>query len=161
MSPLISNILLPQVKKNRQTGIHVGSRDVQSVFAQMTSKKSQFSVDDYCLPHRVWKVKFIGESVDDCGGGYSESIAEMCEELQSGSLPLLIPTPNSRDDGSNTDDYFILNPQANSKQDLEMFHFLGKSKQKLLSICTVLFFKDSINPSLMIMMRNTLRILST
>ena len=30
---------------------------------------------------RVWKVKFVGESVDDCGGGYSESIAEMCDEL--------------------------------------------------------------------------------
>ena len=30
-----------------------------------------------------WQVvKFIGESVDDCGGGYSESIAEMCDELQ-------------------------------------------------------------------------------
>jgi len=26
-----------------------------------------------------------GESVDDCGGGYSESIAEMCDELQNGS----------------------------------------------------------------------------
>ena len=31
--------------------------------------------------YRVWKVKFLGESVDDCGGGYSESIAEMCDEL--------------------------------------------------------------------------------
>ena len=27
------------------------------------------------------QVKFVGESVDDCGGGYSESIAEMCDEL--------------------------------------------------------------------------------
>ena len=26
-------------------------------------------------------MKFLGESVDDCGGGYSESIAEMCDEL--------------------------------------------------------------------------------
>jgi len=23
--------------------------------------------------------------VDDCGGGYSESVAEMCDELQNGS----------------------------------------------------------------------------
>ena len=28
--------------------------------------------------------------MDDCGGGYSESVAEMCDELQNGSLPLLI-----------------------------------------------------------------------
>jgi len=31
----------------------------------------------------VWCL--TGESVDDCGGGYSESIAEMCDELQNGS----------------------------------------------------------------------------
>jgi len=30
-------------------------------------------------------VYVTGESVDDCGGGYSESIAEMCDELQNGS----------------------------------------------------------------------------
>ena len=43
---------------------------------------------------------FTGESVDDCGGGYSESIAEMCDELQNGDslLPLLIATPNGRDE---------------------------------------------------------------
>ena len=28
-------------------------------------------------------------SVDDCGGGYSESIAEMCDELQATSGGLL------------------------------------------------------------------------
>ena len=40
-----------------------------------------------------------GESVDDCGGGYSESIAEMCDELQDCALlPLLIATPNGREE---------------------------------------------------------------
>ena len=50
---------------------------------------------------------FAGESVDDCGGGYSESIAEMCDELQNGDslLPLLIATPNGRDEaGTSRDD---------------------------------------------------------
>ena len=47
-----------------------------------------------------------GESVDDCGGGYSESIAEMCDELQNCSLlPLLIATPNGREEsGTSRDD---------------------------------------------------------
>ena len=44
-----------------------------------------------------------GESVDDCGGGYSESIAEMCDELNQNCsgpllLPLLIATPNGREE---------------------------------------------------------------
>ncbi len=52
----------------------------------------------------------LGESVDDCGGGYSESIAEMCEELHNGSLPLLILTPNGREEAGTNRDCFILNP---------------------------------------------------
>ena len=45
--------------------------------------------------------------MDDCGGGYSESIAEMCDELQNcdSLLPLLIATPNGRDEaGTSRDD---------------------------------------------------------
>ncbi|VEL21371.1 unnamed protein product, partial [Protopolystoma xenopodis] len=48
----------------------------------------------YWFPHRVWKVRLIGESVDDCGGGFSECIAEMCDELQQPhltGLPILVP----------------------------------------------------------------------
>lgn len=67
----------------------------------------------------------IGESVDDCGGGYSESIAEMCDELQNGSLPLLIPTPNGRDEAGVNRDCFILNPLAKTCLNLNMFRFLG------------------------------------
>lgn len=53
-----------------------------------------------------------GESVDDCGGGYSESIAEMCDELQNGSLPLLIGTPNGREEAGTSRDCFVFNPSA-------------------------------------------------
>ena len=63
--------------------------------------------------------------MDDCGGGYSESIAEMCEELQNGSLPLLILTPNGREEAGTNRDCFILNPRASSEQQLKMFEFLG------------------------------------
>lgn len=48
----------------------------------------------FWLSRRVWKVNLIGESVDDCGGGFSESVAEMCDELQQTSwsgLPVLMP----------------------------------------------------------------------
>lgn len=67
----------------------------------------------------------VGESVDDCGGGYSESVAEMCDELQNGSLPLLVLTPNGRDDAGTNKDCFLLNPAAKSSLHMEMFRFLG------------------------------------
>jgi hypothetical protein len=65
--------------------------------------------------------------VDDCGGGYSESITEMCDELQNGSLPLLIPTPNGRDDAGTNRDCFLLNPMAKSPLHMNMFRFLGNA----------------------------------
>lgn len=70
-------------------------------------------------------VFFSGESVDDCGGGYSESIAEMCEELQNALTPLLIVTPNGRDESGANRDCFLLNPAAKSPLHMSMFRFLG------------------------------------
>lgn len=68
---------------------------------------------------------FLGESVDDCGGGYSESIAEMCEELQNGSVPLLMATPNGRGDAGASRDAFLLNPISATPLHLNCFRFLG------------------------------------
>lgn len=75
----------------------------------------------YSLIHK----NISGESVDDCGGGYSESIAEMCEELQGGIAPLLIRTPNGRADAGASRDCLLLDPSANSILHLNMFRFLG------------------------------------
>lgn len=85
----------------------------------------------------------IGESVDDYGGGYSESIAEMCEELQSGSLPILIQTPNGREDTGTSRDCFILNPSATTKVNIKMFEFLGKNSIYMnycFYICNKLYY---------------------
>uniref|UniRef100_A0A2K5I758 HECT domain-containing protein n=1 Tax=Colobus angolensis palliatus TaxID=336983 RepID=A0A2K5I758_COLAP len=72
--------LLPplQVKRSRSKGGLAGPDGIKSVFGQMCAKMSSFGPDSLLLSHRVWKVRFVGESVDDCGGGYSESIAEIC-----------------------------------------------------------------------------------
>lgn len=114
-----------QVKRSRSKGGLAGPDGIKSVFGQMVGKMSFLTQEVLFLPHRVWKVKFVGESVDDCGGGYSESIAEMCDELQNGSLPLLIPTPNGRDDSGTNRDCFLLNPLATSQLHMNMFQFLG------------------------------------
>ncbi|XP_043254504.1 probable E3 ubiquitin-protein ligase HERC2 isoform X2 [Colletes gigas] len=114
-----------QVKRARGKGGLAGPDGMKSVFGQMVSKMSLLTQDVLFFPHRIWKVKFVGESVDDCGGGYSESIAEMCDELQNGSLPLFIPTPNGRDDSGTNRDCFLLNPMADSTLHMNMFQFLG------------------------------------
>ena len=85
-----------QIKRLKSKGGLAGVDGMKSVFGQMVSKLPLLKSDSLLLPHRVWKVKFVGESVDDCGGGFSESIAEMCDELQNGSVPLLILSPNGK-----------------------------------------------------------------
>ncbi|KAK7097783.1 E3 ubiquitin-protein ligase HERC2-like isoform X3 [Littorina saxatilis] len=114
-----------QVKRSRSKGGYAGPDGIKSVFGQLSHKMAVFGSDSLMLPHRVWKVKFVGESVDDCGGGYSESIAEMCDELQNGSLPLLIVTPNGRDESGANRDCFLLNPSLSSPLHQNMFRFLG------------------------------------
>lgn len=111
-----------QVKRNKSEKDPDGLR---SVFYQVCEKMDLLSNDHLMLAHRVWKVKFAGESVDDCGGGYSESIAEMCDELQSGVVPLLIVTPNGRDELGANRDCFILNPTLKSVRHKKMFNFFG------------------------------------
>ena len=91
----------------------------------MSSKLSTLTQEDLLLPHRIWKVKFVGESVDDVGGGYSESITEMCEELQNGAVPILIPTPNGREETGVNRDCFIINPSTKTPLHLNMYRFMG------------------------------------
>ena len=92
------------------------------VFMQMVGKSHLLGPESLLLPHRIWKVKFVGESVDDCGGGYSESVAEMCDELQNTqALDLLIATPNGRDESGTSRDCFLFNPTLTSPQHLNSF----------------------------------------
>ncbi|KAJ8777804.1 hypothetical protein J1605_014157 [Eschrichtius robustus] len=121
---IVFNVKL-EVKRSRSKGGLAGPDGTKSVFGQMCAKMSSFSPDSLLLPHRVWKVKFVGESVDDCGGGYSESIAEICEELQNGLTPLLIVTPNGRDESGANRDCYLFSPAARAPVHTNMFRFLG------------------------------------
>ncbi|KFB50142.1 hypothetical protein ZHAS_00018200 [Anopheles sinensis] len=116
-----------QVKRSRMRSGNglAGVDGMKSVFGQMVQKLPLLTQEALSMPHRVWKVKFVGESVDDCGGGFSESIAEMCDELQNGSVPLLIQTPNGRGEAGANRDCFLLDPMLTSVLHMNMFRFLG------------------------------------
>lgn len=111
--------------RSRAYGGLAGPNGMKSVFGQMVQKLPLLTQESLYLPHRVWKVKFVGESVDDCGGGFSESIAEMCDELQNGSVPLLIQTPNGRGEAGANRDCFLLDPTLHTVLQMNMFRFLG------------------------------------
>lgn len=59
---ILFSVFLLQVKRSRSKGGFAGPDGTKSVFGQMCAKMSSFGPDSLLLPHRVWKVKFVGES---------------------------------------------------------------------------------------------------
>lgn len=49
------------MKRARSKGGYAGPDGTKSVFGQMASKLTSFGPDSLMLPHRVWKVKFVGQ----------------------------------------------------------------------------------------------------
>ena len=45
---------------------------------------------------RIFSVTIEGERANDGGGPYRDVMSNICKEFQSGVLPLLIPTPNNK-----------------------------------------------------------------
>uniref|UniRef100_A0A3B4BGY9 HECT-type E3 ubiquitin transferase n=1 Tax=Periophthalmus magnuspinnatus TaxID=409849 RepID=A0A3B4BGY9_9GOBI len=104
--------------------IHRG-RSSKPIFVQIAKQVVNLNPLELRLPSRAWKVKLVGEGADDAGGVFDDTITEMCQELQSSVVDLLIHTPNSfADVGSNTD-RFLLNPGALSDDHMIQFRFLG------------------------------------
>ncbi|XP_064122795.1 probable E3 ubiquitin-protein ligase HERC1 [Macrobrachium nipponense] len=52
-------------------------------------------------------------------------MTEMCHELVTGAVPLLIPTPNAVSDVGNNRDRFLFNPDLTQSHHLLWFKFLG------------------------------------
>ncbi|XP_041666433.1 probable E3 ubiquitin-protein ligase HERC1 isoform X2 [Cheilinus undulatus] len=112
----------PQITVKR---ISTRGRSSKPIFVQIAKQVVSLNPLELRLPSRAWKVKLVGEGADDAGGVFDDTITEMCQELQSGVVDLLIHTPNSfADVGCNTD-RFLLNPAALSDEHMIQFRFLG------------------------------------
>ena len=75
---------------------------------------------------QLWKVSFTGEEGRDAGGPYRESWTLMSQEMMSPCLPLLKPSPNGKFTTGFNRDAYVLNPDATSTDQIQMFEFLGK-----------------------------------
>lgn len=91
-------------------------------FSQLESKNVRF----LSRKNGAWKVTFVGESADDYGGPFRESLTSMCLELESDLMDLMIPVPNSKVNGGMNGEKFIPNPNSNINPHLRFYHFLGK-----------------------------------
>ncbi|XP_033110674.1 probable E3 ubiquitin-protein ligase HERC1 [Anneissia japonica] len=112
----------PQITVRR---LATRGRKSKPIFSQIAKQVVKLRPSDLRLPSRAWKVKLIGEGADDAGGVFDDTITEMCQELETGVVPLLIPTPNALSDAGQNRDRFLLNPFPWCKDYLEMFKFFG------------------------------------
>ena len=64
-------------------------------------------------------------SVKFDSGVFDDTITDMSLELTNGTVPYLIPTPNSTNDVGYNRDRFLLNPDLTSSDDLMAFKFIG------------------------------------
>jgi len=74
---------------------------------------------------KAWFIKFIGEFALDQGGLFRESLTELCMELHSHVLSLLVPTANQRNNVGDNRDKWVLNPSINTPTGYKMLEFIG------------------------------------
>ena len=74
---------------------------------------------------RAYRIDFLGEGSIDVGGPYRDSIVNIVTEMETGLVPLLIKSPNNRNEHGASRDCFVLDPTSKSPSHLEMYKFLG------------------------------------
>ncbi|XP_055489136.1 LOW QUALITY PROTEIN: probable E3 ubiquitin-protein ligase HERC1 [Leucoraja erinacea] len=112
----------PQITVKR---ISARGRSTKPIFIQIAKQVVQLNASELRLPSRAWKVKLIGEGADDAGGVFDDTITEMCQELETGVVDLLITTPNGVAEVGSNRDRFLVNPSACTEEHLQQFKFLG------------------------------------
>eukprot|EP01063_Lacrimia_lanifica_P013539 TRINITY_DN20188_c0_g1_i1.p1 TRINITY_DN20188_c0_g1~~TRINITY_DN20188_c0_g1_i1.p1 ORF type:complete len:694 (+),score=228.51 TRINITY_DN20188_c0_g1_i1:862-2943(+) len=76
-------------------------------------------------PGQPWKVIFIGEASDDCGGPFRESLTELCQELTAPHLGLFYPVPNAASEVGGNRDKWMCASLATSSHHARVLQLLG------------------------------------
>jgi len=67
----------------------------------------------------------MGEASGDDGGPFRDTLDNIAAELELDVLPLLMKSPNNKNNHGSNRDCFILNPSSRSPTHLDMYKFLG------------------------------------
>ena len=100
----------------------------ETIFGQVFHSMENVDSKEYFLNEnkRLFIVRLQGEHATDQGGPYHEVFSNICDELQSDYIDLLIKTPNNKNDYDQLNDKYILNPNWNRKIHYKAYEFLGK-----------------------------------
>ncbi len=106
----------------------VDSTGQRSIFGQLWQQLKGKTDRFKKRPRKIkfpFSVKFKGEGGIDAGGLFRETLDQLCDELQSSCLPLLVPTPNNKTAFGEFREKWTVNPSATQELNFEMYTFLG------------------------------------
>jgi hypothetical protein len=86
---------LPTLAARRHASLFAQLQRATANFGEASWRKSYVSIQD-AGQQRAFKVKFVGEGVDDHGGPYRALFSSCAVEEPAGCLELLVPVPNER-----------------------------------------------------------------
>ena len=72
------------------------------------------------------QVTFEGEGAQDVGGPYREALDNLCAELHSEALPLLVRSPNCVHGAGGNREVYVPNPSALGANELDWYCFVGQ-----------------------------------
>lgn len=102
-----------------------------TLFGQMFTKCMEKTALTNCfrmntVEDKAFKFYFEGENSDDWGGPFREVLTNIVQdELESDVLPLLLKTPNNRNNFGENRDCYLPNSSSNTPTYESMFKFLG------------------------------------
>ena len=101
-----------------------------TIFGQIYQqcKSKVFSKDCFRMngtDDQIFRCNFAGEGSIDVGGPFRECLTNLLDEFESNQLPLLIKTPNNRNNHGYNRECFCLNPASITPTHKELFIFLG------------------------------------
>lgn len=74
---------------------------------------------------QAFEVLLMGEGSQDVGGPFREMLSNVAAEVQSSALPLLVKTPNNRNDHGSHRECWTLNAAATTPTHAALFRLLG------------------------------------
>jgi E3 ubiquitin-protein ligase HERC2 len=74
---------------------------------------------------KCYSIHFKGEGSADAGGPFRESLTNIADELENGVVPLLIRSPNNRNEHGINRDCFILDSRSKTPAHKMMFKYFG------------------------------------
>ena len=107
--------------KNR----HENSSEALTIFSQVYYNYRGHLLKMKNCNSQLFKSHIKGEDSYDCGGPMRDIVSNMCEELMSDVLPILVPTANNVANVEPNADCFTLNPKAEQPFVLQKILFLG------------------------------------